>query len=140
MKKTFEKSFGILFFIVFFLIGVWPLLNSGSVRIWFLVVSLIFLAIAFLKQEVLKLSNNTWIKFGELLRQIISPIVMVLIFFFIVTPLSVIIRIFGKDLLKLKFSKKNSYWIKRVIILALFGMLIVLTQGTAVTPFIYNIF
>jgi len=113
MKKTFEKSFGILFFIVFFLIGVWPLLNSGSVRIWFLVVSLIFLAIAFLKQEVLKLSNNTWIKFGELLRQIISPIVMVLIFFFIVTPLSVIIRIFGKDLLKLKFSKKNSYWIKR---------------------------
>ena len=113
MKKTFEKSFGILFFIVFFLIGVWPLLNSGSVRIWFLVVSLIFLAIAFLKQEVLKLSNNTWIKFGELLRQIISPIVMVLIFFFIVTPLSVIIRVFGKDLLKLKFSKKNSYWIKR---------------------------
>ena len=113
MKKTFEKSFGILFFIVFFLIGVWPLLNSGSVRIWFLVVSLIFLAIAFLKQEVLKLSNNTWIKFGELLRQIISPIVMVLIFFFIVTPLSVIIRIFGKDLLKLKFSKDSSYWIKR---------------------------
>ena len=113
MKKTSEKSFGILFFIVFFLVAIWPLLNSDSIRLWSLAVSFAFLIIAFLKQELLKPLNNSWIKFGEMLGKIISPIVMALIFFLILTPLSLIIRIFGKDLLKIKFSKDNSYWIKR---------------------------
>jgi len=113
VKKTSEKSFGILFFIVFFLVAIWPLLNSDSIRLWSLAVSFAFLIIAFLKQELLKPLNNSWIKFGEMLGKIISPIVMALIFFLILTPLSLIIRIFGKDLLKIKFSKDNSYWIKR---------------------------
>ena len=113
MKKTSEKSFGILFFIVFFLVGIWPLLNSDSIKLWSLAVSFVFLIIAFLKQELLKPLNNSWIKLGEMLGKIISPIVMALIFFLILTPLSLIIRIFGKDLLKIKFSKDNSYWIKR---------------------------
>ena len=113
MKKTSEKSFGILFFIVFFLVAIWPLLNGDSIRLWSLAVSFAFLIIAFLKQELLKPLNNSWIKFGEMLGKIISPIVMALIFFLILTPLSLIIRIFGKDLLKIKFSKDNSYWIKR---------------------------
>jgi len=113
VKKTSEKSFGILFFIVFFLVAIWPLLNSDSIRLWSLAVSFAFLIIAFLKQELLKPLNNSWIKLGEMLGKIISPIVMALIFFLILTPLSLIIRIFGKDLLKIKFSKDNSYWIKR---------------------------
>ena len=81
MKKTSEKSFGILFFIVFFLVAIWPLLNSDSIRLWSLAVSFAFLIIAFLKQELLKPLNNSWIKFGEMLGKIISPIVMALIFF-----------------------------------------------------------
>jgi len=113
MKKTSEKSFGVLFFAVFFLIGIWPFLNNNSIRVWALVLSFIFLAIALLKQELLKPLNNLWIKFGENLGKIISPIVMAIIFFFMITPLSFIIRMFGKDLLKLKISKNNSYWIKR---------------------------
>ena len=113
MKRTSEKSFGILFFVVMFLIGIWPLLNNNSVRVWALVLSFIFLGIALLKQELLKPLNNLWIKFGDNLGKIISPIVMAIIFFFMITPLSFIIRLFGKDLLKLKISKNNSYWIKR---------------------------
>ena len=112
-KYFLTTVFGILFFIVFFLVAIWPLLNSDSIRLWSLAVSFAFLIIAFLKQELLKPLNNSWIKFGEMLGKIISPIVMALIFFLILTPLSLIIRIFGKDLLKIKFSKDNSYWIKR---------------------------
>ena len=113
MKQTSEKSFGILFFIVFFLVGIWPLFNSDTPRIWSLTLSFIFLTVVFLKQELLKPLNSTWIKLGEILGKIIAPIIMAVIFFFILTPLSFIIRIFGKDPLKLKISKDNSYWIKR---------------------------
>jgi len=81
MKRTSEKSFGILFFVVMFLIGIWPLLNNNSVRVWALVLSFIFLGIALLKQELLKPLNSLWIKFGENLGKIISPIVMAIIFF-----------------------------------------------------------
>jgi len=113
MKQTSEKSFGILFFIVFFLVGIWPLFNSDTPRIWSLTLSFIFLTVVFLKQELLKPLNSAWIKLGEILGKIIAPIIMAVIFFFILTPLSFIIRIFGKDPLKLKISKDNSYWIKR---------------------------
>jgi hypothetical protein len=113
MKKSSDKSFGILFFIVFLLIAIWPLFGDGSIRYWSLVVAFIFFAIALLKQELLKPLNIAWIKFGEILGKVIAPIVMALVFFIILTPTSIIVRIFGKDLLKLKFSKDSSYWIKR---------------------------
>ncbi len=113
MKKSSEKSFGILFSIVFFLIAIWFFLEDGKIIFWALALSFIFLFVAFLKKELLKPLNIAWIKLGEILGKIIAPLVMTLIFFFILTPLSFIIRIFGKDLLKLKFSKDNSYWIKR---------------------------
>jgi len=113
MKRSSEKSFGVLLFFVFLLIAAWPLLSSDSIRFWSLVISIAFLAIALLKQELLKPLNSAWIKLGEILGKIIAPIIMALIFFFILTPLSFIIRIFGKDLLKLKISNNNSYWIKR---------------------------
>jgi len=113
MKKSSDKSFGILFFIVFLLIAIWPLFGDGSIRYWSLVVAFIFFAITLLKQELLKPLNIAWIKFGEILGKVIAPIVMALVFFIILTPTSIIVRIFGKDLLKLKFSKDSSYWIKR---------------------------
>ena len=113
MKKSSEKSFGILFFIIFLLISIWPLLQGNTIRFWSLPIASIFLILAFLKQELLKPLNNKWIKFGEMLGRIIAPLVMALIFFLILTPSSLIIRLFRKDLLKLRFSKDNSYWIKR---------------------------
>jgi hypothetical protein len=113
MKKSSEKSFGILFSIVFLVISIWPLLQGSPIRFWALFIALIFLALAFLKQKLLKPLNNAWIKFGETLGKIIAPIIMALIFFFILTPISLIVRMFGKDLLKLKMSNDNSYWIKR---------------------------
>ena len=113
MKKSSEKSFGILFSIVFLVISIWPLLQGSPIRFWALFIALIFLALAFLKQKSLKPLNNGWIKFGETLGKIIAPIIMALIFFFILTPISLIVRMFGKDLLKLKMSNDNSYWIKR---------------------------
>ena len=113
MKKSSEKSFGILFAIVFFLIGIWSLLNGSSLKVWPLVLSFIFLIVAFFKQELLKPLNNIWIKIGEVLGRIVAPMVMALIFFLVITPLSLIMRLFGKDLLRLKTSKDKSYWIKR---------------------------
>ena len=113
MKRSSEKNFGILFTSVFLLIAIWPLVEGETVRIWSLILSFIFLITTFFKQNLLKPLNIIWTKFGELLGKIIAPIVMALIFFIILTPLSFIIRIFGKDLLRLKFSKNRSYWIKR---------------------------
>jgi hypothetical protein len=112
-EKTSEKNFGILFFVVFLLISLWPLLNGNSLRIWSIFISITFLITAFLKPDYLKPLNIIWIKIGEVLGRIVAPIVMAFIFFFILTPLSLLIRMFGKDLLKLKYSKDISYWIKR---------------------------
>ena len=98
MKKTSEKNFGILFFVVFLLISLWPLLNGNSLRIWSIFISITFLITAFLKPDYLKPLNIIWIKIGEVLGKIVAPIVMAYIFFFILTPLSVLILIFGKDL------------------------------------------
>ena len=113
MKQSSEKSFGILFFIIFILIALWPLLSGEPIKVWALVLSIFFLVITLLKRDLLKPLNKIWIKFGELLGKIIAPIVMALIFFFILTPTSIIVRLFGKDLLKLKTTKGKSYWIKR---------------------------
>jgi hypothetical protein len=113
MKKTSEKSFGILFSIVFLLVAIWPLLSGDTFRYWSLAISITFFVVAFLKDSLLKPLNIVWIKFGEILGKIIAPLVMALIFFFILTPMSIIIRLCGKDLLKLKATENNSYWIKR---------------------------
>ncbi|MDC1095768.1 SxtJ family membrane protein [Pelagibacteraceae bacterium] len=113
MKKSSEKSFGILFFIVFLFVGFWPTIEGQSIRIWSIIISLTFLTLGIFNSKILTPLNNSWIKLGEILGKIIAPIVMALIYFTVLTPISLIIRIFGKDLLEKKFSKKNSYWIKR---------------------------
>ena len=108
-----NKSFGILFFVVFFLYGIWPILSSNEIRIWSLSMGIIFLILGLLNSKLLTPFHNLWLKFGTLLGRIVSPIVMFLVYFAFITPLAVIIRLFGKDLLRKKFNKSPSYWIKR---------------------------
>ena len=112
-KKNSTKSFGILFFIVFFVIGVWPVFDSENLRLWSIILSFLFLISGLTNANFLNPLNKTWIKFGEILGKIIAPVVMFLIFFVLITPLSFVIRIFGKDLLKTRLSNETSYWIKR---------------------------
>ncbi len=113
-KTSSNKSFGILFFVVFIVISLWPLLQGNPIRIWALSIALIFLLLGLINSKTLTPLNYIWIKFGEILGHIIAPIVMGIIFFLILTPISLILRVFGKDLLNIKFIKKiNSYWIKR---------------------------
>jgi|TARA_B110000211_G_scaffold212210_1_gene251710 hypothetical protein len=113
MKKSSEKKFGIIFSIIFLVIGLWPLLNQGPIRLWSIGLSFLFLAATLFLPKSLRILNDNWIKLGEILGKIIAPIVMALVFFTILTPISIIVRILGKDLLRLKFSKNDTYWIKR---------------------------
>ena len=108
-----NKSFGIVFFIVFLLIAIYPLINNDELRIWSLVVSIIFLILGLINSKVLTPLNKLWFKFGLLLGKAISPLIMGIIFFLVVTPTALIMRIIGKDLLNLKFNNKNSYWIEK---------------------------
>ncbi len=113
-KKSSNKSFGILFFVVFLGLGLWPLTNDNNPNVYLIIISIIFLILGLLNSKLLSPLNLFWIKIGELLGKIIAPIVMAIIYFFILTPISLIVRFFGKDLLSLKFSKQiKTYWIKR---------------------------
>ena len=113
-KKSSNKSFGILFFVVFLGLGLWPLTNDNSPNIYLIIISIIFLIFWLLNSKLLSPLNSFWIKFGELLGKIIAPVVMVIIYFLILTPISLMVRLFGKDLLGLKFSKQlKTYWMKR---------------------------
>ena len=108
-----NKSFGIVFFIVFLLIAIYPLINNGELRIWSLIIAIIFLILGLVNSKVLTPLNKLWFKFGLLLGKVISPLIMGIIFFFVVTPIAFIMRIIGKDLLNLKFNNKKSYWIEK---------------------------
>ena len=117
-SQSSNKSFGLLFFVVFLIIGLWPLKNGESLNFYFITVSVVFLILGLLNSKLLSPLNKSWIKLGEILGIIIAPIVMALVYFVILTPISIIVRVFGKDLLGLKFFKeKDTYWIKRKKIL-----------------------
>ena len=113
IKVGSNRSFGIVFFIVFLLIGLYPLLKNNDIRIWSLIISSVFLLLGLKNSKILTPLNILWFKFGMLLGKYVSPIVMGLVFFLVVTPTGIIMRIFNKDLLKLKKRNINSYWIKR---------------------------
>ena len=109
-----EKSFGVVFSIVFLIVSSYPLINSESLRIWALVVSIIFFLLAFLTPKILVLPNKLWFKFGLLIGSIVAPIVMAFVYFVTVLPTGLIMRLLGKDLLKPKLDKNaKSYWVKR---------------------------
>ena len=113
IKISSNRSFGIVFFIVFLLIATYPLLNDGHLRIWSLIISVIFLVLGLLNSKTLYPLNKIWFKFGIFLGKIISPLVMGLIFFTVVTPIGLFMRLLNKDLLSLKFNKKKTYWIEK---------------------------
>ena len=113
VKISSNRSFGIVFFVVFFIIGLYPIFNSDDVRIWSLIISFIFLILGFFNSKILTPLNKLWFKFGIILGKFISPLVMGIIFFFVVTPIGLLMRIIGKDVLNLKFNKDKSYWIEK---------------------------
>ena len=113
-KKSSNRSFGILFFLVFLGFGLWPLTKEMSPNIYLIIISVIFLILGLLNSKLLSPLNNLWIKFGEILGKVIAPIVMAVVYFLILTPISLLVRLFGKDLIEMKFNNNvKSYWIKR---------------------------
>ena len=108
-----NRSFGIVFFIFFLIIGTYPIFFHGELRIWLLIVSIIFLLLGIINSRFLTPLNLLWFKFGMLLGRIVSPIVMGLVFFLVVTPTGMIMRILNKDLLRLKKKNTKTYWIER---------------------------
>ena len=112
IKPKDNITFGILFFILFLIIGLYPLKNGLNIRLWSLGLSFVFLMITFIRPNLFTPLNKLWIQFGILLGKVISPIVMGLVFFFVVTPIGILVRLFKKDVMGLK-KKETSYWINR---------------------------
>ena len=113
VKISSNRSFGLVFFIVFLLIAFYPLINQEEIRIWSVLISLLFLILGIINSKILTPLNKVWFKFGIFLGKIISPIIMGTIFFFVVTPIAFLMRILKKDLLNLKYNKNSSYWIEK---------------------------
>ena len=113
-KRSSNRSFGVLFFVVFLVVGFWPMLNNEAPNYYLILFSLIFLILGLVNSKILSPLNLGWIKLGEILGKIIAPIVMAMVYFLILTPISLFVRLFGKDLIGMKFSNDvKSYWIKR---------------------------
>ena len=108
-----NKSFGLVFFAFFFIISLFALLKDGNIRVWAIIIAIIFLILGLFNSSILKPLNKVWFKFGILLGNFISPIVMGIVFFGVVTPTSLIMKILGKNLLGLKKNNKKSYWIEK---------------------------
>ena len=113
IKLGSNRSFGIVFFVVFLLIAIYPLLNHGDIRLWSLLLSLIFLILGLVNSNILTPLNKIWFRFGIFLGKIISPLIMGLIFFVVVTPIGLIMRMLKKDILALKYGEQKSYWIEK---------------------------
>ena len=115
LKIGSNKSFGIVFFVFFLIIATYPLINAESIRPWAIILSVIFLILGLLNSKILTPLNLLWFKFGILLGRFVSPIVMGLVFFLVVTPTGLIMRLLKKDLLRLKKNNRNTYWISRPV-------------------------
>ena len=113
-KLPSNRNFGLVFFVFFLIIGLWPLLGTNEIRYWSIFFSIIFFLLGITNSKLLNPLNKIWFNFGILLGKMISPLIMGIIFFLVVTPIGVIMRVFGKDILSLKYNKKNkSYWIEK---------------------------
>ena len=108
-----NKSFGFVFFVVFLLIATYPIINDGELRLWSVVISIIFLLLGSINSKILTPLNILWLKFGIFLGKIISPLVMGIIFFLVVTPIGLLMRLLKNDLLNLKFNNNSTYWIEK---------------------------
>ena len=108
-----NRSFGVVFFVVFLLIGLWPILKGNELRIWAIVISLIFLILGILNSKILTPFNKVWFRFGIFLGNFISPIIMGIVFFLVVTPTGLIMKLFRKDLINLRKNNSSTYWIEK---------------------------
>ena len=109
-----NRNFGLVFFFVFLIVSLLPLLKEEPFRIWSIVIAIIFLILGLMNSKLLTPLNKLWFKFGLFLGYLVSPIVMGLIFFAVITPTGFIMKIMGRDLLNSKYDdKKKSYWINR---------------------------
>ena len=113
IKISSNRNFGVVFFVVFFLIALYPLTYDEGIRTWSIIISLFFLILGLLNSKILNPLNKLWFKFGIILGRIISPLIMGIIFFLVVTPTGLIMRLLRKDILNLKYNKDKSYWIKK---------------------------
>jgi hypothetical protein len=114
VRGSSDRSFGLVFAVVFAIIGLWPLLGDRDIRIWSLAIALVFLAAAVLRPALLAPLNRLWTRFGLLLHRFVNPIIMGLLFYLVVTPTGLVMRMLGKDLLRLRFDRQaKSYWIDR---------------------------
>ena len=107
-SQSSNRSFGLLFFIVFIVVGLWPVIKGEAANIYLILISLFFLILGLINSKILSPFNKAWIKFGEILGSVIAPIIMALVFFVFLTPISFLVRVFGKDLLGIKFNKKKN--------------------------------
>lgn len=113
MKKSSSKSFGLLFFLIFLGFAIWAYIKNQNLNYWFITASLVFLLLTLIKSKLLDVLNELWIKFGELLGRIVAPIVMLIIFFGVVFPIAILLKILKKDMLNLKYNKENTYWVNK---------------------------
>ena len=112
IKMSSNRSFGLVFFVVFLIVTLYPLINSSEIRIWSLIISLIFLILGLINSQILTSLNKLWLKFGIFLGKIISPLVMGVVFFLVITPIGLFMRLLGKDILNLKYNINKTYWIE----------------------------
>ena len=108
-----NRSFGLVFFVVFFVISLWPILSENEIRIWSLILSVIFLILGILNSKILAPLNKVWFRFGIFLGNFIAPIVMVIVFFLVVTPTGILAKLFKKDLINLKKNNDKTYWVEK---------------------------
>ena len=114
IKISSNRNFGLVFFFIFLVVSIWPLTHNESPRIWSAIISLAFLILVLTRSKLLTPLNRLWAKFGIILGSIIAPIVMGVVFFLVVTPTGLVMKIIGKDLLSIKYDKKKeTYWVKR---------------------------
>jgi len=114
IKISSNRNFGLVFFIIFLIVSLWPLTYEGPIRIWTVIISLVFLILGLMNSKLLTPLNKLWFKFGMILGAIVVPVVMGVVFFLVVTPIGLVMKIMGRDLLNKKYDKKKrTYWIKR---------------------------
>ena len=107
IKISSNRNFGLVFFFIFLVVSIWPLTHNESPRIWSAIISLAFLILVLTRSKLLIPLNRLWAKFGIILGAIIAPIVMGVVFFLVVSPIGLVMKIMGKDLLNKKYDKKK---------------------------------
>jgi len=114
VNSSSNRSFGIVFTIVFSIVGLLPLLSDGTLRWWAMVIAVIFLASALLRPRILTPLNKIWTRFGLLLHHVVNPVIMAMLFFLVVTPIGLLMRMVGKRPLNIEYDLEiKSYWIER---------------------------